>query len=358
MSNVGKKVFVGLSGGVDSSVAALLLKNGGYNVVGVHIRGYNVDGCGDIDAEYARRAAEHLGIPFYVWDMEAAYKRAVVDYLVKSYESGITPNPDVMCNKEIKFGLFMKRALESGADFIATGHYVRGVKEGDSQKLFISADTDKDQTYFLWTLKPDQIRRSLFPLGDLKKPAVRALAVEAGLPTAHKKDSQGICFLGDVSMRDFLKNYIPVSPGQIVTTDGKVIGEHEGLAFYTIGQRHLGTRVVTGGSGSAPTLPRYVVAKDISANSLVVAEGSDNPALFSSEAKLTDVNFTGGKEPVSSMKVLARVRYRQPLFEAELRREDDSWLLVFGKPQKFVAKGQSAVFYSYENELLGGGIIE
>lgn len=358
MLDLKKKVFIGLSGGVDSSVAALLLLREGYDVVGVHIRGYNVDGCGDIDAEYARRAAEHLGIPFYVWDMETEYKRAVVDYMVKSYESGITPNPDVMCNKEIKFGLFLRRALESGADFIATGHYVRGIKEGDLQKLFIPADTNKDQTYFLWTLKPDQISRSLFPLGDLKKPEVRALATGAGLPTATKKDSQGICFLGDVSMRDFLKNYIPVSPGPIVTTDGKVIGEHEGLSFYTIGQRHLGARVTTGGSGSVPTRPRYVVAKDVATNSLVVAEGSDNPTLFSSEAKLTDVNFTGGKEPVSLMRVLARVRYRQSLFEAELHREDGGWLLVFGKPQKFVAKGQSAVFYSYENELLGGGIIE
>lgn len=358
MSDLKKKVFVGLSGGVDSSVAALLLLRDGYDVVGIHIRGYNVDGCGDIDAEYARRVAEHLGIPFYVWDMETEYKRAVVEYMVKSYESGITPNPDVMCNKEIKFGLFLRRALESGADFIATGHYVLGLRDGYSQKLFAAADTSKDQTYFLWTLRPDQINRSLFPLGDLKKNRVRDIAAEAGLPTATKKDSQGICFLGDVSMRDFLKNYISVSPGPIITTSGKVIGEHEGLAFYTIGQRHLGTKVTTGGSGSTPTLPRYVILKDVAANALIVAEGSDNPILFSSEARLDDVNFTSGKEPVSSLRVFARVRYRQPLFEADLSREDDGWILSFGKPQKFVAKGQSAVFYSYEGELLGGGIIE
>lgn len=357
MDSSNQKVFVGLSGGVDSSVAALLLLRQGYDVVGVHIRGYNVDGCGDIDAEYARRAAESLGIPFYVWDMEEEYKRAVVDYMVKGYKAGITPNPDVMCNKEIKFGLFLKRALESGADFISTGHYVSGKRDNNLQKLFIATDTNKDQTYFLWTLKPDQINRSIFPLGGLKKSEVRTIAAEADLPTAAKKDSQGICFLGDISMRDFLKKYIPSSPGSIITTDGRIIGEHEGLAFYTIGQRHLGVKITTGKSGSELTMPRYVVSKDVSANSLIVAEGADNPSLFASEAKLNEVNFTSGKEPISLMRVLARVRYRQPLFEAELRREKNSWILVFGNRQKFVAKGQSAVFYSYGNELLGGGVI-
>lgn len=352
-----KKVFVGLSGGVDSSVVALLLKSGGYDVVGVHIRGYNVDGCGDVDAEYARRAAESLSIPFYVWDMEEEYKRSVVDYMVRSYESGITPNPDVMCNKEIKFGIFLKRAIDSGADYIATGHYVKGRESLGKSRLYAAADANKDQTYFLWTLTPEQINRSLFPLGDLKKTEVRDLAAEAGLPTAKKKDSQGICFLGDISMRDFLKEYIPVSPGPIMTEDGKTIGEHDGLAFYTIGQRHLGAPVGTGKTGSTPTLPRYVIGKDVKNNSLIVAEGSDNPALFSRGVTIKDVNFTSGVMPDFPLRVMARVRYRQPLLEADLDCNNDEWHLSFLAPQKFIAPGQSAVFYSAEGELLGGGVI-
>lgn len=352
-----QKVFVGLSGGVDSSVAALLLQREGYEVVGVHIRGYNIDGCGDIDAEYARRSAEVLKIPFYVWNMEEEYKTAVVDYMVSSYKNGITPNPDVMCNKEIKFGLFMKRAMETGADFIATGHYVLQKQIGTNKKLFIANDLNKDQTYFLWTLSQDQINRSLFPAGPYQKSEIRTFASFAHLPTANKKDSQGICFLGDVSMRDFLKNYIPTNPGPIVTTDGKIIGEHEGLSFYTIGQRHLGVKVVTGRVGNEPTIPRYVIDKDIKTNSLIVAEGAENPALFSHGVDLAEVSFTSREIPNKPIECMARVRYRQPLFLATLSQNDGKWRLDFKDPQKFIAKGQSAVFYSEQGEMLGGGVI-
>ncbi len=348
---------MGLSGGVDSSVAALLLQRAGYEVIGVHIKGYNIDGCGDIDAEYARRSAEVLKIPFYVWNMEEDYKRAVVDYMVKSYEDGITPNPDVMCNKEIKFGLFMRRAIDTGADYIATGHYVLQKQVGENNKLFIANDLNKDQTYFLWTLSQDQINRSLFPIGSFQKSEIRTFASFAHLPTANKKDSQGICFLGDVSMRNFLKNYIPISPGPIVTTDGKVIGEHEGLSFYTIGQRHLGVKIVTGKVGNEPTIPRYVIDKDIKTNSLIMAVGSDNPALFSNGIRLKDVSFTSTDIPKSPLECMVRVRYRQPLFKATLFNDKEGWKIDFSEPQKFIAKGQSAVFYSEQGEMLGGGVI-
>ncbi len=346
-----------MSGGVDSSVAALLLLRAGYEVIGVHIRGYNVDGCGDIDAEYARRSAEVLKIPFYVWNMEEEYKRAVVDYMISSYKNGITPNPDVMCNKEIKFGLFMRKAMEMGADYIATGHYVLQKQSGGNSKLFIANDLNKDQTYFLWTLSQDQINRSLFPVGPYQKSEIRTFASFAHLPTANKKDSQGICFLGDVSMRDFLKAYIQTDPGPIVTTEGRVIGEHEGLSFYTIGQRHLGVKVVTGKKGNEPTIARYVIDKDIKTNSLIVAEGGDNPALFSEGVNLAEINFTSKEIPNRPIEVMARVRYRQPLFPATLIQGEKNWRLDFKEPQKFIAKGQSAVFYSEQGEMVGGGVI-
>jgi len=240
------KVFVGMSGGVDSSVAALLLRDQGHDVVGVFMRCYNIDGCAETDAEDARRVAEHLKIPFYVWDFEEEYKKRVVEYMVDGYRSGITPNPDVMCNREIKFGLFLERALAAGADYVATGHYVRIEKQagangnsGDYFSLFTAKDANKDQSYFLWTLTQKQLKHCLFPIGDYIKPEVREIARKAGLPTAEKKDSQGICFLGNISMDDFLKQYIPEKRGSLVTTSGENIGEHYGAEFYTIGQRHI-----------------------------------------------------------------------------------------------------------------------
>jgi tRNA-uridine 2-sulfurtransferase len=384
-----KTVFVGMSGGVDSSVAAFLLKKKGYAVVGVFMRCYNLDGCAERDAEDARRVAEHIGIPFYVWDFEEEYKRRVVDYMIEGYRAGITPNPDVMCNREIKFGLFLKKALAAGADFVATGHYVR--KQGARSELQIAGkikeknspfaprplplaylreakDKNKDQSYFLWTLKQDDLKHCLFPIGDYMKREVRRLAKQAGLPTAMKKDSQGICFLGDVNVRDFLRQYIPRKLGALMTTAGERIGEHHGAAFYTIGERHINVNFKfpkTG--GRADRQPFYVAEKNIKTNMVIVAEGSENPALYRKEIELANANFLSGS-PLSALRsplvVFARVRYRELLSKARIQNPESriqkrggKLKLIFDTPQKFVAPGQSAVLYDKNGIMLGGGII-
>ena len=434
MSKFRQLVFVGLSGGVDSAVAAALLKqatpnnfsklfgrptpNGfkGYDVVGIHLRcfsayggfafGGNAKECAEDDAEDARRAAETIGIPFYVFDFETEYKKRVVQYMVAGYRRGITPNPDVMCNKEIKFGLFLEKARALGADYVATGHYVRlggqGIKHRQrfskslnpkSHTLSIACDKNKDQSYFLWTLTQAQLKHCLFPLGNYLKSEVRALARKFNLPNAAKKDSQGICFLGRVTLADFLKDYIPEQPGAVFTTTGEKIGEHRGASYYTIGQRHglnLGIKYPSrppsasdrprGASParSRPDIrPHYVAAKDMAANTLLVAEGKDNPILYKKEIGLTEVNFINPcraiEQSSQSRAVYARIRYRQPLFPALLspansheldnkgkrsgRASSLFWKLVFKAPQKFVASGQSAVFYDKRGVMLGGGII-
>ena len=328
------------------------------------MRSYNIDGCAERDAEDARRVAERIGIPFYVWDFEEEYKQRVVHYMIDGYRAGITPNPDVMCNREIKFGIFLEKALAMGADHVATGHYVIMRKTGAGLKarfaLFSAEDSNKDQSYFLWTLTQDQLAHSLFPIGDYRKPEVREIARRAGLPTAEKKDSQGICFLGQVSIGDFLKEYIPERRGAILTTRGEKIGEHKGAHFYTIGQRHLDADFAfpkTGATGSpAARRPLYVAAKDILANTIVVAEGSDDPALFRTEVRLVQTSFIRGVEYEGP--VMARVRYRQPLAPAMLvKSAEGGHVLSFASPQKFVAEGQSAVFYGPKGEMLGGGVI-
>ena len=377
-----KTVFVAMSGGVDSSVAALLLKKQGYKVIGVFMRCYNLDGCAEHDAEDARRVAEKLKIPFYVWNFENEYKKKVVEYMVKGYKKGITPNPDVMCNREIKFGLFLEKALRMGADYVATGHYVRlspefpisnyqfsnnykkclknlkieNLLKIKNYKLKIAKDLNKDQSYFLWTLTQKQLKHCLFPIGDYLKSEVRKIAKKAGLSTAEKKDSQGICFLGKVNLDDFLKKYIPEKRGDVFDIIGKKIGEHKGAHFYTIGQRHgLGI----GGSKK----PYYVVEKNVKKNTIIVAEGDDNSALYKKEIKLTDINFINSVHSYIlknvGMNILVRVRYRQLLTKAKLvisnqksvtRKNKEkalitSYYLLFTEPVKFIAPGQSAVFY-------------
>ncbi|MEX2410697.1 MAG: tRNA 2-thiouridine(34) synthase MnmA, partial [Candidatus Paceibacterota bacterium] len=328
-----KKVFVAMSGGVDSSVSAYLLKEAGYDVTGVFMRCYNIDGCAERDAEDARRVAEKLDIPFYVFDFEESYKEKVVEYMVDGYKKGITPNPDVACNREIKFGLFLNHALRLGADYIATGHYVQ-IKEKDGVfSLFQGNDTNKDQSYFLWTLTQNDLKHCLFPVGKYKKPKVREIARYAELPVADKKDSQGICFLGEVSLVDFLSDYIPKRKGPIVDIDGNRLGDHEGSEFYTIGQRH-GLDLAEKNKnlkikGSTNTEPHYVVEKDVKTNTVVVAKKNDDN-LFKDSVKLYDLNFIsslssrGAKrrgDLVDNLKVKTRIRYRQPLFDALLKKD-------------------------------------
>lgn len=347
-----RRVFVGLSGGVDSSVAAYLLKKEGYDVVGVHLRCWNKNGCNITDAEDARRVAEVLNIPFYVLNLEEDYKRAVVDYMVKGYADGFTPNPDVMCNKEIKFGLFLKKALELGADYIATGHYAKLKKKGKEFVIEAAKDKAKDQSYFLWTLGQYELSHSLFPIGDYLKSDVRSIAGKAKLLTAKKKDSQGLCFIGKVTMRDFLGEYLPVKRGKVLNTEGVVLGEHEGNHFYTIGQRQ-GIKI----SGNKPY---YVISKDALTNTLVLGDAEEIEATQMKLVKLNSANLVLKNQAKNQegTEVYARLRYRQPLSRARLvKGQKGSLELVFDRPQKFVAPGQSAVFYSPEGEMLGGGVI-
>ncbi|MEK7195173.1 MAG: tRNA 2-thiouridine(34) synthase MnmA [Patescibacteria group bacterium] len=343
------KVFVAMSGGVDSSVAAALLKKKGYGVTGVFMRCYNLDGCEERDARDARRVAAKLKIPFYAWDFEKEYKKAVVKYMVDGYRRGITPNPDVMCNKKIKFGLFLKKALRSGAEYVATGHYARLREKDGKFSISTARDRNKDQSYFLWTLGQKELRHSLFPVGGYVKSTVRKFAKEFGLHTAGKKDSQGICFLGKVSIYDFLRERLPEKRGLILDASGNKLGEHLGAHFYTIGQRH--------GLGISGSHPYYVAGKNIKRNEIVVVEGDANPALYKKELILSSVNWTHGNAPRLPVTVLARVRYRQPLSKAKITKNGKSYKLIFARPQRFVAPGQSAVFYMEQGEMLGGGVI-
>jgi tRNA-specific 2-thiouridylase len=366
--NVKKKtVFVAMSGGVDSSVAAALLKHQGFEVVGVFMKNWTGPTCtAREDFESAAAAAAHLNIPLYSWNFEEEYKSKVFDYTIREYSAGRTPNPDVMCNKEIKFGLFLKRAIAAGADYIATGHYarkrevkgqkpkfsVKGVtaEGGKSYKLLAGVDKNKDQSYFLWTLTQEKLARILFPIGEWTKAEVRQMARAFGLPNADRPDSQGLCFVGKVDWRDFLSSYVPIRRGAIVNSRGTVIGEHLGVEFYTVGQRH--------GIGIGGGAPYYVAAKIAKTNTLVVAR-SDDPILYRDLIFVSDVNWIAGQEPKLPFRATARIRYRQPLENCLLRKDESSsgYQVYFDKPQRGVAPGQSIVFYDGE-EVLGGGIIE
>lgn len=371
------KVFVGMSGGVDSSVAAYILKEQGYDVTGVYLLCFvgDEDVCrAKEDMDDARKVALQIGIPFYVWNLEKEYKKQVIDYMVDGYRRGLTPNPDVMCNREIKFGIFLRRALVMGADYIATGHHTRLRRNFKVKNLEFSLlqakDLNKDQSYFLWTLTQDQLAHCLFPIGDYLKSEVREIARSAGLLTADKKDSQGVCFMGEITLSEFLGASIPKRRGDVVTVNGEKVGEHDGAEFCTIGQRHIGlanrkSQVANSGSDFKPL---YVARKDIKTNTLVVAEGDDDLALYRKEIKLTAVNFINSQyydiiANVGMLPVMVRVRYRQPFTLAELFLQRNSasgspsFRMLFEVAQKAVAPGQSAVFYSDTGELLGGGVI-
>ena len=350
-----RKVFVAMSGGVDSSVAAAMLKKQGYDVTGVHIKMWSDPAipCNFKEDRYdAMRAAEKIGIPFQTWDLTEEYRTAVVEYLIREYAAGRTPNPDVMCNRHVKFGAFLRRALELGADYIATGHYIRVWKsESGIWKLEKARDANKDQSYFLWTLTQEQLRHCLFPIGEYIKPEVRQMARRFVLPTAEKKDSQGICFIGEIDLNAFLKKHIPLRPGLIATTSGRQVGEHDGLAFYTMGQREgLGA----GGGG----IPYYVAAKDFKTNTLVVAEGPYDEKLFSSEIFVSDIHWISGVQPRFPFRCKARIRYRQPLQSCRIAKGviSNQLSVIFDEPQRAATSGQSVVFYRGE-EMLGGGIM-
>jgi tRNA-specific 2-thiouridylase len=337
-------VFVGLSGGVDSAVSAYLLKKQGYNVVGAFIKGWEPDflPCtGKEDRLSAMRVAAHLEIPFITYDLEEAYKKDVVDYFISEYKAGRTPNPDVMCNRMIKFGVFWEKAKKDGADCIATGHYAIN-RDG---VLCAGKDLNKDQTYFLWTLNRDDLAHSLFPIGNLEKEEVRKIAEKAGLPNAKRKDSQGLCFLGHVDMHAFLKRYIPEKKGAVIHENGKTVGEHDGVWFYTLGQRH-GYKTTPEAGRDAEKL--YIVRKDVEKNILYVSE---NP--FGETAQktfmLTNENWPA---EIPENEIFARYRYRQPLLSVKVRKNT----VMFETPQT-IASGQSCVFYDKNGAVVGGGII-
>lgn len=375
--SVAMKVFVAMSGGVDSSVAAALMKEQGHDVRGIFMQTWSPPGIsctsGD-DRRMAARAAGHLGIPFVAWDFREEYKKAVVDYMTAEYAAGHTPNPDVMCNKQIKFGVFLDRALAQGADFIATGHYVRKiVREGGTGRVILSVakDKNKDQSYFLWTLMQEQLQYCLFPLGEYEKPQVRVMAQERGLPNWDKRDSQGLCFVGKVDFADFLRAYLPLREGAVVTTARVKIGAHDGAQFVTIGQRHglnLSSKYqVAGSRGKSETKAHYVVKRDMATNTIVVGK-EDDPLLYRKEIAARNINWISGSEPPLPFSCFARIRYRQPLQAACIRQHVSGkknkpilhttcYLLHFDEPQRAVAPGQSVVFYTKKGEMLGGGVI-
>lgn len=350
MTDARKKVLVGMSGGVDSSVAAALLLEEGYEVIGAFMKNWTETKCEGETKECgwreerrdAMRVAAKLGIPFVTFDFEKEYRDKVVENLFQEYAAGRTPNPDVLCNKYVKFDLFAKEADKLGCAFVATGHYAR-VEDG---RMLAGTDPNKDQTYFLWAIPKDVLPRVLFPVGGMLKPDVREKARALGLPTAEKKDSTGICFVGEVDIRAFLKERIPEDPGEIVTTTGEVVGTHEGVAFYTIGQRH-GLNV---GGGT----PYYVVDKKPEAKQLVVSSNF-HPKLFGKTVPAFQANWF--RRPTVGDAVSARVRYRQPLQSCRIVSVDDDRVEAeFNEPVRAVTPGQSIVFYDGD-EMLGGAII-
>lgn len=359
-TNSAPRVLLGMSGGVDSSLSAALLLEQGYEVIGAFMKNWSggVEGpsCADpakVGEEFAEcdwrderrdamRVASQLGIPFITLDFEKEYRDLVVEYLFREYQAGRTPNPDVMCNKFVKFDLFVREADRLGCAFVATGHYARVERD----RILKGTDPNKDQTYFLWAIPPAVLPRVLFPIGHLLKPEVRRMAAEQGIITAEKPDSTGICFVGEVDIKQFLKARIKDKPGNIVTTEGKIVGQHDGITFYTIGQRH-GLNV---GGG----MPYYVVGKNIEKDELIVSSAF-HPALFRSD--LTAVQANWFRRPTDGAKVEARIRYRQPVASCTVTFVADGLRVRFDEPQRAVTPGQSIVFYDGE-EMLGGAIIE
>ncbi len=340
------KVYLGMSGGVDSSVSAALLKHAGYDVTGVFIKVWQPDWIHCTwkeDRLDAMRVAAKLEIPFMTLDLEKEYKEEVVDYMISEYRAGRTPNPDVMCNRYVKFGGFYNWAMKQGADFVATGHYAQ-VIDG---KLVAGEDKNKDQTYFLWTLTKEQLSHTLFPVGNIEKPEVRKLAKKFGLPNAEKKDSQGLCFIGKIDIKEFLSHYIDSKKGNVLNESSEIIGEHDGAFYFTIGERHGFTIL----KKTPNDEPYYIVNKNIENNTITVAS-KENIKNGTTKIGLKDVNWNQGTAPVGK-KIQARARYRESLFDIVVSNEK---FVELSQEHFTISPGQSLVFYD-GNVCLGGGII-
>lgn len=359
--NSQKKVIVGMSGGVDSSVSAYLLQQQGYQVTGLFMKNWEEDD----DTEYCSAAADladaqavcdKLGIELLTINFAAEYWDNVFEHFLEEYKAGRTPNPDILCNKEIKFKAFLEYAAEDlGADYIATGHYVRRRDINGTTQLLRGLDSNKDQSYFLYTLSHDQVTQSLFPVGELEKPEVRRIAEQLGLITAKKKDSTGICFIGERKFRDFLARYLPAKPGPIMTVDGQEIGQHDGLMYHTLGQRK-GLKI--GGTREGSDEPWYVVDKDVENNILIVAQGHEHPRLMSAGLIAQQLDWVSREPLTQPMRCVVKTRYRQEDIPCTVTPLGDDKISVrFDNPVAAVTPGQSAVFYQDE-VCLGGGVIE
>lgn len=371
-----KRVVVGLSGGVDSSVTAKLLVDQGYEVIGVFMK--NWDDKDDphcpaaVDAMDARKVADKLGIPFYSFNFAKEYWRDVFDYFLEQHRQFRTPNPDILCNQFIKFKVFLEAAEKLGADFIATGHYAKNYFNDETGlfELQVPHDANKDQTYFLYTLGQAQLAKTLFPLADIPKSKIREMALKAGLHNAKKKDSTGICFVGERDHMEFLKKYLEQTPGDIVTEKGDIIGQHIGLSFYTIGQRR---NLNIGGVKNYPEAPWFVLAKDTGKNEIIVCQDDDNPRLMQTELTANRLHWVAGAAPTST-KITAKIRYRQNFQTCTIEVEPETGLqnsnassgdrshetikVTFDEPQRAVTPGQSIVFYDEAMQVcLGGGEI-
>ncbi|CAI9388359.1 tRNA 2-thiouridine(34) synthase MnmA [Niallia sp. Sow4_A1] len=350
------RVVVGMSGGVDSSVAALLLKEQGYDVIGIFMKNWDdTDEFGVCtateDYEDVIRVCNQLGIPYYAVNFEKQYWDKVFTYFLEEYKAGRTPNPDVMCNKEIKFKAFLEHAMSLGADYLATGHYAQVVREDGQVRMLRGKDDNKDQTYFLNQLTEEQLSKVMFPIGGMEKSKVRELAAKANLATATKKDSTGICFIGERNFKEFLSGYLPAQKGNMETMDGEIVGRHDGLMYYTIGQRHgLGI----GGSGD----PWFVIGKDLQRNVLYVGQGFHHELLYSDSIIATNVSWVSNDRIGTSFECTAKFRYRQPDNKVTVEVIDEKTVkVIFHEPIRAVTPGQAVVFYQGE-ECLGGGTID
>lgn len=360
-NNANKKVIVGMSGGVDSSVSAYLLLQQGFQVEGLFMKNWEEDDSDEYcaaaeDLADAEKVCETLGIELHTVNFAAEYWDNVFEHFLDEYKAGRTPNPDIMCNKEIKFKAFLEFAAEAlGADYIATGHYVRRAYDGKQWQLLRGVDNNKDQSYFLYTLSHEHVAQTLFPVGELEKPEVRRIAEQQGLVTAGKKDSTGICFIGERKFKDFLQQYLPAQPGTIESVDGEELGQHEGLMYHTIGQRK-GLHI--GGLADASDAPWYVVDKDIERNVLIVAQGKHHPRLYSKGLVAGQLHWIDRKPLQQPLRCAVKTRYRQQDIPCQVTPlGDDQVEVIFDEPVAAVTPGQSAVFY-LDEVCLGGGIIE